>query len=190
MTGNGRGNEVCHFCGEDGHISTNGPEGTSLVQYFTCKKFAELNPAQRFRELRTKGFCCQCLYPGAKQSTGKHAAGKCQCDFVCTHTNHDKYPVKKHVLVCQEHCTSEDNQRVLGEYKSRCILRQRYQTIISSIYINKERKKKKNIQMMMILLLMMEYTYFKPFQLIIRVTPYFLIQDAVILSVDTRLLRK
>ena len=69
---------MCHLCGECDHVQTKGPNGTLIVQYFACRKFAEMNPAQRFRELRMKGLCCQCLYPGAKQKTGKHASGTCQ----------------------------------------------------------------------------------------------------------------
>ena len=112
----------CSFCGEEGHVLTNGPNGSSLIQYFACRKFTELNPGQRFRELRTKGLCHQCLYPGANQSDGKHAIGKCQSLFTCKHKSHERFPIKKHVLVCQEHASSNENQKLLEEYKNKCIL--------------------------------------------------------------------
>lgn len=71
----------CFICGETDHISTKGPNGMRLIQYFSCKKFAEMTPYERFSELRRKGFCIQCLFPGASQSEGKHKNGACQIDF-------------------------------------------------------------------------------------------------------------
>ena len=44
-------NSECFICGENDHIKTEGPGGTQLVQYFSCKKSAEMTPAQRFTEL-------------------------------------------------------------------------------------------------------------------------------------------
>ena len=67
----------CYFCGEDAHVQTNGPRGTLITQYFACKKFTEMKPFERFKELRVKGLCYQCLYPGANQDDGKHATGGC-----------------------------------------------------------------------------------------------------------------
>lgn len=80
-----------------------------------------MTPGERFQLLKSKGLCHQCLYPGANQQKGRHKDGKCQRDFVCKHQSHDKYPSKKHVLVCQEHSTSEDNIKILESYRARCI---------------------------------------------------------------------
>ena len=44
-------NSECFICGENNHIKTEGPGGTQLVQYFSCKKIAEMTPAQKFTEL-------------------------------------------------------------------------------------------------------------------------------------------
>ena len=44
-------NSECFICGENDHIKTEGPGGTQLVQYFSCKKSAEITPAQQFTEL-------------------------------------------------------------------------------------------------------------------------------------------
>ena len=93
----------CHFCDEYGHTRTNGPKGSLIVKYFSCEKFVKMTPRQQFKELRTKGLCFQCLYPGARQSRGKHSNGTCQNNFICKHALHDKYPCKKHVLTCAEH---------------------------------------------------------------------------------------
>ena len=65
-----------YFCDEtDDHIATAGPRGTEIIQYFACKKFVEMTPKERFQELRRKGYCFQCLFPGASQNTGKHSDG-------------------------------------------------------------------------------------------------------------------
>ena len=82
-----------------------------------------MTPAERFNVLREKGLCFQCLFPGAKCTVGKHKDGHCQRDYVCKHLLHDRYSRKKHVLVCQEHCESEDNKKLLQEFKEKCILK-------------------------------------------------------------------
>ena len=62
----------CYFCDEtDDHIATAGPRRAEIIQYFAWKKFVEMTPKERFQELRRKGYCFQCLSPGASQSTGK-----------------------------------------------------------------------------------------------------------------------
>ena len=66
---------VCSFCGEDGHVQTTGPAGSKVVQYFSCEKFAAAGPDDRFQEIKRKGFCYQCLLPGALLN---HKSGKCQ----------------------------------------------------------------------------------------------------------------
>ena len=94
----------CYFCDEtDDHIAIAGPRRTEIIQYFSCKKFVEMTPKERFQELRRKRYCFQFLFPGASQSTGKHSDGKCRRDFICKNVSHDKYPTKKHVLVCHKH---------------------------------------------------------------------------------------
>ena len=42
-------NVECKFCGEEGHVATNGPNRTKIVQYFACKKFCQLSCAGRFK---------------------------------------------------------------------------------------------------------------------------------------------
>ena len=62
--------EICHICGalsgESNHISTNGPGGSKIIQYISCRTFVEKTPAQRLSLIRKKGFYFQCLFPGAK----------------------------------------------------------------------------------------------------------------------------
>lgn len=114
----------CSFCNQTDHVLTNGPRSTKIVQYFACKKFVDMTPADRFKELRLKGLCVQCLFPGASQESGKHADGRCQRDFTCQNKSHEKFTVKKHVLVCQEHCDAKQNKDLLHQYRSRFIDRQ------------------------------------------------------------------
>ena len=82
-----------------------------------------MTPKDRFTLIKNKGLCIQCLYPGARQDQGKHKEGKCQREFICQHPSHQKYPVKKHVLICEEHKNSQDNQALLETYRTKCILR-------------------------------------------------------------------
>ena len=77
-----------------------------------------------FRNLKNKGYCFQCLFPGASQDKGKHHDGMCQSDFACTHKSHDKYPIKKHVLVCHEHRNDTENQELLQKYEDRFIMKE------------------------------------------------------------------
>ena len=111
----------CKFCGEGGHVATNGPNRSKIVQYFACKKFCELDCAGRFKELNAKGFCHQCLFPGADKSDARHANGRCQSDYICKNNTHIKFPCKKHVLVCHEHCQDADNVKLLEDYVARFI---------------------------------------------------------------------
>ena len=66
----------CTICdSKEEHVSTAGPGGTRIIQYYACKSFAELTPANRFALLKNKGYCFQCLLPGAAISSGKHKMG-------------------------------------------------------------------------------------------------------------------
>ena len=112
----------CSFCGEFGHYETKLNDGSTMIQYYACKKFTEMNPLERFKELRKHGFCYQCLFPGAAQNTGKHANRTCQNDFTCKHPSHDRYDMRKHVLVCYEHRNTDENKKILDTYKRRFIL--------------------------------------------------------------------
>ena len=113
---------TCSFCGEDDHVATTGPGNTKIVQYYSCKKFADLTPAERFKELRRKGFCYQCLLPGAALS---HKDGRCQKEYVCKHESHNRFKMKQHVLVCETHKNTDENKTLLDDYKERCIRRVR-----------------------------------------------------------------
>ena len=116
--------DKCFICGETGHVKTNGPNGSKLIQYFSCNQFVQMKPSQRLAVLNRKGLCSQCLFPGANKSRGKHQDGRCQRDFVCPHPSHDDFTSKKHVLVCQDHATTPESHQILQNYKDRCILRQ------------------------------------------------------------------
>ena len=131
---------TCSICsspsGMNDHIPTNGPAKTQLIQYFTCQKFTELTPADRFSMLRKKAFCIQCLYPGADGSVGRHKEGRFQRDFVCPHESHLKFPVRKHVLICDEHKDSPANQRLLENFKQRCMKHSTLPTFAKNISIS------------------------------------------------------
>ena len=114
--------ENCFICGEKGHYRVRGPNGNLIIQYYSCKKFVEMNPLDRFKELRKKELCYMCLYPGASQDSFKHKNGHCQIQFTCPHSSHENYNRKKHVLVCHEHRNNQENKNILEEYRRLCIL--------------------------------------------------------------------
>ena len=109
----------CLLCGEEGHLLTRNHNFKKVIQYFSCKKFAEMKPAERFKLLKEKGLCYQCLSPGAPLDTAKHRAD-CFSKYCCKHSSHDKHVKKKHVLVCEEH--KDENKDLLEEYRKKCIL--------------------------------------------------------------------
>ena len=85
------GSTKCAFCEETGHFERTNVDGNKVVDYFSCEKFVQMTPLDRFRELRRKGYCYMCLYPGALHHIGKHASASCQSEFVCKHSSHDLY---------------------------------------------------------------------------------------------------
>ena len=117
------GVKLCHLCGKDDHIATKGPYGKKFVQYLACKVFVDASCSQRFALLKGKGFCTQCLFPGAYATAGKHVDGSCQSTYVCRHDSHNSFTVKKHILVCEEHKDEDSNKALLEEYRARCITR-------------------------------------------------------------------
>ena len=121
----GKTQKICSVCGERDHVASNGSNQTKFIPYFSCRTFVEMTPKYRIAELQKKCFCFQCLYPGANKNSGKHRDGHCQTDFVSKHPSHDKFSKKKHVLVCEENSQTYENKRLLEEYKSRCILKQK-----------------------------------------------------------------
>lgn len=110
-----------HLCNANDHVCTDGPNGSKLVPYFSCKRFVEINPCERYMLVKEKGFCKQCLFLGADQEKGKHKEGKCQRDFICPDLAHNAHTVKKDVLICHEHRSSRQNQDLLKKYKERFI---------------------------------------------------------------------
>ena len=116
----------CHICRKEDHVPTEGPRAIKLIQYFTCEQFVEMTPADWFQLLKKKGLCFQCLYPGAKITDTEHSEGRCQRDYTCMGTSHDKFPTKKHVLVCAEHKDAEENKTIFELYKYKCILKQNH----------------------------------------------------------------
>ena len=131
------GTPKCFICddhdGQSGHLATNGPSNTKIIQYHSCFKFAELSPANRFAVLKSKGYCFQCLYPGANLNNGNHKEGKCQRMFACPHPSHQQSTLRKHVLVCEEHKDSDTNKDLLNKYKERYMKNPKLPTFAKNI---------------------------------------------------------
>ena len=76
----------CVICQAKDHTATSGPRGSKIVQYFAFQRFVEMSPAERFNELKTKGLCTQCLYPGALWQAQRRTMSKRFClqtSFTC-----------------------------------------------------------------------------------------------------------
>ena len=76
------------------------------------------------------------MYSGAYGSVGRHKEGRCQRDFVCPHESHLKFPVRKHVLICDEHKDSPANQRLLENFKQRRMKHSTLPTFAKNISIS------------------------------------------------------
>ena len=117
----------CSICNKESHVTTKGPNGIPVVQYFACKKFVEMQPSERYAIVTQKNLCTQYLYPRASQNDPRHKEGRCQHSFACKHPDHNRFSCRKHVLLCQEHKDSQINKRLLEEYKKRFITKPEYQ---------------------------------------------------------------
>ena len=102
---------ICSICGANDHAQTPGPSGIKLVQYYVCQKFVEMNCKERFTILKNKNLCHQCLFPGADCTKGKHKEGRCQRDFTCKHSSHDRFQRKPSI------CWSVTNIKTLLKTK-------------------------------------------------------------------------
>ena len=56
----------CSISDKVGHVPTNGPNNSKLIQYFACQDFAMMTPKDCFNLIKNKGLCIQCLYPGTR----------------------------------------------------------------------------------------------------------------------------
>ena len=132
---------TCTVCnateGVDEHVSTSGPKSTRIMQYYTCKEFATKPPSERLRILTTKGFCTQCLFPGASATFGRHLEGRCQRDFACPHVSHLQDRVRNHVMLCEEHKSLPANQQLLQKYIQRFVKNLRLPTFSRQLHLYK-----------------------------------------------------
>ena len=56
----------------------------------------------------------------------KNSEGRCQRNYTRKNPSPNKFPTKKHVLVCAEHKDAEENKRLFELYKYKCILKQKH----------------------------------------------------------------
>ena len=74
-----KNSNYCYICGATDHISTNSPNNSKLIKYFICETFAKMTPLDRFKTLRKKNLCFQCLFPGAEISIEKDVVNETLC---------------------------------------------------------------------------------------------------------------
>ena len=107
----------CHICGQTGHIVSVNRGGRKFIDYYSCKMFAEMTGSERQDHLRSKGFCLQCLVPGAKADSNH----KCFSKYKCPNAYHNSYPKGIHVLLCSAHKGDHKNIELLKEFKEKII---------------------------------------------------------------------
>ena len=107
----------CLLCDKTDHTPTVTSKGKLVINYFACKKFAEMSPKKRFEELKSKKFCFQCLTPGLKANH----EGDCFEKFKCPNESHKRFKRGLHVLICDKHKNNRENLELLEIYRSKCI---------------------------------------------------------------------
>ena len=114
---------VCKICdSSENHVVGKDKNGQNKrIEYFACEKFVNLDPFDRMKLLRKKGFCTKCLKPGVKQGP-KH---ECDDTFVCKNPFKNKKEEAKicqlHVLVCGFHAAEDSNKEKFKQYKSKFV---------------------------------------------------------------------
>ena len=86
-------------------------------------KFFEMTPRKGFKSSEKKDVVFN-VYSLEHHGALANSYGKCQRDFSCKNTSTDKYPTKKHVLVCHEYRGNTENEQLLLGFKSRYIMKQ------------------------------------------------------------------
>lgn len=112
-----QGGLPCHICGQTDHVLSTDHQGDNCVDYFSCKKFVEMSPKERFSELIRNKFCIQCLRPGIKYDESH----KCFKAYACPDRSHGRHSKVCHVLVCDTHKNDQANVNLLEKYKTNII---------------------------------------------------------------------
>ena len=109
-------NATCLICGKNDHKSyVSAYTGWREVSYYACEKFISSSPAARCKLLDDKGYCRKCLRVGVKRG---HKS--CYDTYACKHPSH-RSGEGYHVLVCDEHKKSSENDKLLNEFKDQVI---------------------------------------------------------------------
>ena len=85
------------------------------------RKMFKFLPWLRCKLIDDKGFCRQCLYTGVRKG---HKL--CHDTYKCKHPSHSSDKEGYHVLVCEKHKTTSENDKLLKKYKDEVI--QKYES--------------------------------------------------------------
>ena len=108
---------ICGICGKRDHKSYESPfSWNRKICYLACDTFLGMSPLERRKILDDKGFCLQCLTANAKKGH-EH----CHNTYICRHPSHDPNSERCHVLVCEEHRDTTDNDKILKKFKKEFI---------------------------------------------------------------------
>ena len=89
------------------------------MNYFSCEKFANMNPKARFEELKWKRFCLECLTPGLKAGHER----RCFDKYKCPDESHNRYKSGLDILICDRHKHNPENLQLLQQYKPNYMLK-------------------------------------------------------------------
>ena len=102
----------CHICGKDDHVLSTDMGGRKHCDFVSCKIFVEWSCKKRKIELLKRKFCVQCMSPGVKHSD----AHNCSSKYVCPDDSHKSLKKSLHVLLCEDHKTSQANITIAQQY--------------------------------------------------------------------------
>ena len=61
----------CSICDKLGHVPTNKPNNSKLIQYLACQDFAMMTPNDRLTLIKNKDLCIQCIKVNIKRESFK-----------------------------------------------------------------------------------------------------------------------
>ena len=107
----------CLICDKSEHVTITNCIGREEVPYFACKKFVEMTNETRRKVIFDKKFCAQCLEPGVKYDD----THKCSKEYICPDKFHEKFKKGLHVLVCSHHKDSQENQKLIENFRKNVV---------------------------------------------------------------------
>ena len=107
----------CSICGKSDHILSTDSQGNKQCDFFSCKTFVDWSAKRRKIESLKRKYFLQCLNPNVKFFEAHFCHGK----YVCPDQSHKSHKKGLHVLVCEDHKTSQANITLLQQFVTNII---------------------------------------------------------------------